>query len=90
MISLWQKDPNAVLDWEVDWSQWLATGETITASTWTVPTGLTMQSNTFTPTAATVWLSGGTVGNDYVVTNQIATNAGRTDDRSITIQCLDR
>lgn len=83
----WIKDPDAVLDYEVDWSQWLQTGETITVSLWTVtPSGtLTASSESSTPTSATVWLSGGSVGVNYRVTNQITTSDGRTDDRSLPI-----
>lgn len=30
------KDPAAILDYQFDWSQWLASCETILTSTWTV------------------------------------------------------
>lgn len=85
-------DPNAILDYAVDWSTWLASGETITASTWTVPTGLT----TATPAAsfaagkATIWLTGGTAGTSYRVTNHITTSAGRQDERSLQIDATER
>lgn len=84
------KDPDAVLDWEIDWSAWLDTGETIVTSTWIVPDGLTQDSDSSTGTTATVWLAGGTVGTRYTVTNRITTSAGRTDDRSIRISVQDR
>lgn len=91
MTSQWIKDPAAVLDYTIDWTAWLTEGETITASTWTVPAGLTEQSTSATPTAATVWLAGGTVGaGRYTVTNEITTSDGRTDERSIQITCLNR
>lgn len=87
----WIKDPSAVLDYTVDWSQWLDTGDTITTSTWVIaPTGLTQQSAASTPTAATVWLSGGTLGITYTVTNRITTAQGRDDARTLLIQVLDR
>lgn len=79
------KDPEAVLDYVVDWSDWLE-ADTISASQWTVPTGITIVTSSFTDTAATVWLSGGTVGERYDVTNGISTDGGRDDDRTITIQ----
>jgi len=39
------KDPDAVLDYGFDWSDWLADGETISTSTWTVETGITKDSD---------------------------------------------
>jgi hypothetical protein len=90
MMTSYTKDPNAVLDWKVDWTAWLASGETITTSTWIVPTGITKDSDTHTGTAATVWLSGGTVNVSYEVTNRVVTSAGRTDDRTIRINVRQR
>lgn len=84
------KDPDATLDFEVDWSQWLQASETITASGWTVPAGLTRVSDTHTGTTATVWLSGGVLGQRYTVTNEITTSGGRIDDRSLHIDVMDR
>ena len=78
-------DPDSVLDYAQDWSAWLDT-DTITASTWTAPTGVTVDSDSFTDTISTVWLSGGTVGESYIITNHITTTAGRQDDRSIKIK----
>lgn len=35
-------DPDAILDYAFDWSDWLAEGESISQSTWTGPTGVTL------------------------------------------------
>lgn len=86
----WVKDPEAVLDWHWDWSEWLDSNESITASTMTVTPGLTLDSDTFSLTSTTAWLSGGTAGQVYLVTNQITTDAGRVDERSITIRVTNR
>ena len=83
------KDPDAVLDYAVDWSRWLA-GDEIATSDWTVPSGLTHVSDSKTTTKATVWLSGGTVGQSYTVTNRITTTGGRTEERSFTIRVEER
>jgi hypothetical protein len=83
------KDPQALLDFSVDWTSWLGS-DTIATSTWTVPTGLTKVSDSKTTEIATVWLSGGTVGQEYTVTNHIKTAAGREDERSIIIQVQER
>ena len=83
------KDPNAVLDYTVDWSEWLD-GDTISTSSWTVATGLTKASDSKTSTAATAWLSGGTVGVTYEATNRIVTAGGRTEDRTIYIMVMEK
>lgn len=83
MASVFIKDPNAVLDYEIDWSSWLRDGDTITASEWIVDDGLDEVGTTFTDTSALVWLSGGTVRTKYRATNRVTTADGRTDDRSI-------
>lgn len=83
------KDPDAVLDYMVDWTNWLA-GDTIATSTWSADTGITIDSNTNTTTVATVWLSGGVAGEQYQVTNHIITAMGREDDRTIRIRLSER
>ena len=89
-VAQYLKDPDAVLDYGFDWSDWLADGETISTSTWTIPTGLTEDSETETTTATKVWLSGGTAGTDYTITNKIVTSDSRTDERSMTIRVQER
>jgi hypothetical protein len=83
------KDPQAVLDYGTDWARWL-NDDTITASTWTVPDGITKDSDSHTATATVVWLSGGTAGKTYRVTNHIVTAAGRQDDRTLLIAVRER
>ena len=87
-----KKDPQAVLDYGFDWSAsgWLATGETISTSNWTVEAGITKDSDTNDNTTTTIWLSGGTAGEDYTVTNTIVTSASRTDERSIIVAVRER
>lgn len=79
------KDPNAVLDYRVDWSEWLA-GDTIVASTWVVESGIVNDLDTFNTTMAVIWLSGGTLGEIYTVTNRITTALGRIDDRTFLVE----
>ena len=84
------KDPSAVLDYVFDWTEWLATGETITGHTITADTGITDDSSTEDDGKVTVWLSGGTAGINYKVACKITTSAGRTDERTIWIKVVDR
>ena len=79
------KDPQEVLDYQIDWSDWLDT-DTISTSAWVVQTGITKDSSSNTTTTATVWLSGGTNGSRYVITNTITTSDGRTAERSFIIK----
>ena len=83
------KDANATLDYRVDWSAWLDT-DTIATVAWTVPAGLTQTATTNTTTTATIWLAGGTVGTRYAVVCRITTAAGRIDDRTIRIDCVQK
>ena len=79
------KDPDEVKDYGIDWSALLLT-DTISTSTWTVPVGITKNSDTHTTTATTIWFSGGTAGTSYACLNRIVTNGGRTYDRTITLK----
>jgi len=83
------KDPDAVLDYTVDWTAWLPSGDTITASTFTVNSdadnAVVVDDQLNDAHTTTVWLSGGVAGQKYTVTNHITTAAGRQDDRSLTI-----
>ena len=89
-MTTFTKDPNAVLDYAVDWSKWLA-GDQISDSSWSVSDpALEISDQANTATQATVWLSGGAVGTSYTVTNKITTQAGRIDERSFIVQVQDR
>lgn len=89
-MGVYIKDPDAKLDYGFDWSDWLGTTETITTSTWTVPTGITKISDSKTDTLTTIWLSGGTHGANYSLVNHIKTNANREDDRTHIIKVRNR
>ncbi|MFE0101177.1 hypothetical protein [Streptomyces sp. NPDC059009] len=90
VIPTYLKDPDAVLDWIWDWSDWLAPGETIVTSVFTVGAGLDLDSSSHNTTSATAWLSGGAPGSPYTVANRITTSASRTDERSIVIRVKNR
>jgi hypothetical protein len=90
------KDPDATLDYSLDWGDWLEPGDAITASTWTsAPANgglgaLTIANPTFTGDLTTVWLSGGEPCEGYIVTNHVTTSGGRQDDRSFLVNVVDR
>lgn len=89
MATTFTKDPNATLDYEIDWAAWLD-GDTISTSTWIVPSGITDGTKSNTSTTTTIWLSGGAAGERYRITNRITTAGGRTDDRSITVRVANK
>lgn len=89
-----EKDPNAVLDYELDWTAWLGT-DTINSATWTyvgTPTGQpTLSSQTIVSgKIAKIWASGGELGQDYPFRCRIVTTGGRTDDRTVTFKIRDK
>lgn len=80
------KHPGATLDYCIDWSTWLG-DDVLTSSTWTSAEGVVVESSTNDSKKATVWLSGGTANTKYLVTNTIATAAGRQETKSVYIKC---
>jgi hypothetical protein len=92
-MSTYIKDPSELLDYVLNWNDgWLATSpaETILTSSWSVTSGITKATESNTTTTATVWLSGGTHGQEYLATNTVTTSAGRTGERSIKILVRNR
>ena len=85
------KDTEAILDYAVNWVDWLPTDETIGSSTWEISTiaddadALTVDSNAYTSTVASAIISGGTDGNIYTVSNQIVTADCRRERRKFRI-----
>ena len=90
VVATWSKDPDAVLDYILDWSRWLALDEEITGLTVVADPGITVDSSSFTTAITTVWLSGGTDGSNYRITYRITTDQGRADDRTIVIRARNR
>ena len=98
------KDPQSVVTWTMDWSDWL-NSDTVSTSTWSVtanesPVTLTVDSNSIaadtsvSPNLASNWtlvtVSSGTAGVNYTLTNHIVTATGLEADRSITVRVWNR
>ncbi|HEU0119019.1 MAG TPA: hypothetical protein VFQ91_00715 [Bryobacteraceae bacterium] len=83
------KDPNATLDFVVDWTAWLD-GDMISAVTWMVPVGITKTTQNNTDSTATVWLSGGSAKAVYPITCRVSTTAGRIEDFTFEILCAEK
>lgn len=85
------KDPDAVLDYVFDWTEWLDDIDDTISGIEIIPeTGITCDSSSFTEKTAIAWISGGIAGTTYQITCRITTAAGRIDDRSIYISVIER
>lgn len=82
--------PNAKLDYGFDWSLWLASGETVSTSTWEVDSGLTPSSPSIAGAVTATFVEGGVAGSSYKITNTIVTDIGRKDSRTIKLYCKPR
>ena len=91
------KDRLATLTYSMDWSEWLPTGASVTAVSYTLtnptynPTPLTIGSTGVSGGAVTfVVLSAGTAGKIYTVTAQITLDNSQTDRRSFRVKVENR
>lgn len=77
-----------VLDWGRDWSGELEDGESISASVWTVPDGLTagaaMQDGSITAQFVTATEAG-----EFEVVNRMTTTDGRVRNRTLVIEVVE-
>lgn len=82
----WEKDPDEVLDFPIDWAtNVLDEGDELDSSIWVVPAGITKDSDSNTTGTTTIWLSGGTLKQKYTIVNRVTTTRGRTYDQSATL-----
>jgi len=86
------KDPQSVLDYQIDYTTVMAAStpdDAIASSAWAmvgIESDLVIDSNSFTDDIATVWLSGGgKLGSIYRLTNHIVCASGREYDRTIKV-----
>lgn len=84
------KDPDAVLDFAFNWSDWLEDDETISTYDITVSDGITLDSDIEADNVVTVWLSGGEDSRRYNVACKIVTSLARTDERTMRIMVMER
>jgi hypothetical protein len=79
-----EKDPYAQLDYSLDFSNYLPTGDTIST------VSITVDSNSNTDTVATAIISGGTAGTIYNVEFKITTANALQDSRNFRIKVLEK
>jgi len=73
MSSIWfVKEPEALLDFTIDWSDWVAEGDVISSGVFfLLQSGLTIEDEGNTDTTHTAWLSGGISGTTYNVVSRV-------------------
>jgi hypothetical protein len=86
------KQPDEVLDYDVDFSEWLTGGDTIQSHSVAADAGIVVDSSTVSAPTQTVkvWLSGGTDGVTYKVTVTVVTVSGRTKQKEFKVKVKER
>ena len=78
ILASFAKQPVEVLDYDIDCSEWLVTGDSVASAVAVVDVaGLNIDSLLVSPSNIKVWLSGGANGSSYKVTVTISTGSGR-------------
>lgn len=93
-MTLLLKDPDAALDYAVDWGAEYLSGDSLVDSAWEVDPaesgGLTVASSSFDDRVATVSAWGGVPGHVYQLINQVVLASGLVDRRSIVLRVEER
>ncbi len=79
--------PNAVLDYGFNWTAWMQPSENVITSTWAIDPVLTLSGSQNVANVTSTFVNGGDVGKAYTLTNTITTNQGRTDSRTLVLNC---
>ncbi|MGD8327194.1 MAG: hypothetical protein PVF65_09775 [Sphingomonadales bacterium] len=92
-MSLFLKNPNATLDFSVDWDASYLAGQSITNSLWRVEPdnvgGVAIVNDSFDGAVTAVTLTGGVFGHQYQLSNQITLSNGLIDERSFVVRVGD-
>jgi len=89
-MTLLLKDPDAVVDYLIDWGAEYLGQDLLAESSWSVdpdePDGVAVAGGNFDASTATVNASGGIPGRIYRLVNHVTTALGRVDSRSIVVR----
>lgn len=86
-LSKFTKQPNEVLDYDVNYSAWMVSGDEIQSATVTADAGVTIDSHTIVDgEIVKVWLSSGTDGETYKITVKAVTTNGRTKEQEFKLK----
>jgi hypothetical protein len=85
------KDPDAILDYPIDYSAWLLDlNDTYYAHTTSVTGGITVDASSYLGGCIIPMISGGNVGETASFTIHIITTGGREDDRTFWLNIVER
>lgn len=89
-MSFLMKDPGASLDYSVDWGLDYLDEDQLLESSWSVlpdeAGGIVIANSSFDGRVAAVTVSGGRAGLIYRLTNEVLTEGGRRDRRSLILR----
>jgi hypothetical protein len=90
-MTLLLKDPDAVLDYAVDWgAEYLSADDILAESSWSVEPdetdGVVVVGSSFEDRLSSVQAGGGIAGRLYRLANRVVTQSGRIDERSIMLR----
>jgi hypothetical protein len=93
-MTLLLKDPEAALDYAVDWGAEYLNGDTLVQSEWQVTPvetgGLSVTASAFDTKIASATAAGGVTGHLYQLTNHVLLSSGLRDSRTIVLRAEKR
>jgi hypothetical protein len=94
-----ENDPEAKLDYSIDWKDWIVGSDYIVNAHWTIstitndPSPMTQWASnvmTVATSLCTAYIQAGSTGNTYTITNRITTSNGIREERFFRIVVKDR
>jgi hypothetical protein len=89
-MTLYVKDPQARIDYAIDWSAAYLDGQAIAQSIWTISPAeadaISVAASTFDAQQTSATLTGGLPGRIYRITNRVTLTDGQIDERSISLR----
>ena len=94
MTGLFLKDPDAVLDYRIDWAGAIGADVTLAVSEWRVEPaemgGVVVASHSIAGGETVARLGGGLLGHLYHVGNRVTFSDGTSDERSLLLRVVER
>lgn len=88
MTTMFRKQPAEVLDYDVDFTSWLGTSDTVNSAVASADTGITLGATEITSGGKNVkqWVRGGTANTNYKITITATTTAGRVKEAEFVVK----